>query len=203
MLLIRHAESVGNAEARLQGQEDYLLTECGLAQAQRLAQRLAQRERPVAIYASPLRRTTRTAEPAAAALGLPICPLPGVAEYDFGAVSGLTWREIGERYPDLLAAVRARTPEYPCYPGEEGRREFQGRVCRTLWGIAAQFAENESVAVFTHGGPIVVFCLSVLGLPYRRPAPFAVHNASITTVEIVGHGGTLLSSNDACHLVQD
>jgi broad specificity phosphatase PhoE len=201
-LLIRHAESVGNAESRLQGQEDFPLTERGVKQARLLADRLAACDPPSAIYASPLSRTRLTAAPLAAALGLPVCPLPGVMEYDFGTVSGLTWREIGERYPELIAAVRARTPKYPCYPGEEGRASFRQRVCGSLWDLAARFEDEERVAVFTHGGPIVVFCLSVLDLPYQRPAPFAVHNASITQIEVRDGSGTLLSTNDICHLTR-
>jgi len=56
------------------------------------------------------------------------------------------------------------------------------------------------VAVVTHGGPITVFCFTAIGLQYRRPAPFAIHNASITTLDIRDGRGTLVSLNDTCHL---
>ncbi|MGD9891240.1 MAG: phosphoglycerate mutase family protein, partial [Dehalococcoidia bacterium] len=38
LVLIRHAESEGNAEGRFQGHRDYPLTSRGLAQARRLAE---------------------------------------------------------------------------------------------------------------------------------------------------------------------
>lgn len=143
-----------------------------------------------------------TASATAAALSLPVHPLPGVMEYDFGLCSGLTWKEIGDRFPTLVRELRNGRPEYPAYPGEEGREQFQERVCASLWQITHDLAGDRTVAVFTHGGPIVVFCLSVLGLPYRRPAPFAVGNASITTVEVGESRSALLSTNESCHLLE-
>jgi broad specificity phosphatase PhoE len=202
LLLIRHAESVGNAERRLQGQGDFKLSERGVEQAGRLAKRLAAQGRLMGLYASPLLRTRQTAAIVGRATGLPVEFIDDLREYDFGEVSGLTWTEIGERYPDLLAAVRSRTPEYPVYPGEEGRAAFRTRVCQAVWGLCARCADGETIGVVTHAGPIVVSCLEVLGLPYRRPAAFAVDNCSITTIEMTAERTALVSVNDTCHLEQ-
>lgn len=198
LLLIRHAESVGNAESRLQGHSDFPLSEKGLGQAALLARRL-QGERIAALYTSPLGRARQTAERIAAATGLAIEPLPSVREYDFGEVSGLSWAEIRERYPELVAIQRQRNAAYPPWPGEEGREAFRERVCSTLWGLEERH-RDQAVAVVSHGGPILVFCLSVLGLPYRRPMPFACDNASITTIQVRDGKGVLLTVNDTCHL---
>ena len=69
VLLIRHGETVWNAEGRVQGAADSALTEHGVQQAQTTGRRLAkmsqlQRE----IYTSPLPRARRTAELIAAEL---------------------------------------------------------------------------------------------------------------------------------------
>ncbi|MFN8559913.1 MAG: histidine phosphatase family protein, partial [Dehalococcoidia bacterium] len=191
LLLIRHAESVGNAESRLQGQEDYPLSERGLAQAALLARRL-QAEPPHALYASPLLRAHRTAEIVADAINQPVRPLPAVIEYHFGEVSGLTWAEIRQRYPDLVARQRQRTAEYPAWPGEEGREVFRDRVCAALWELEERH-KDETVAVVAHAGPVLVFCLSVLDMPYKRPMPFACDNASVTSVLVRDGRGTILS----------
>lgn len=69
--LVRHCESVGNAEARLQGHVDYPLSGRGRAQAVALAQRL--RSESIAfdhVIASPLLRAQETARIIAAALGI-------------------------------------------------------------------------------------------------------------------------------------
>ena len=198
LLLIRHAESVGNAERRLQGQVDYPLSDTGVAQAALLARRLAASP-PDALYASPISRARHTAEVVAEATGLTIRPLPAVAEYDFGQVSGLSWTEIRERHPELADQQRARTTAYPQWPGEEGREVFRSRVCDALWTLEVAHGE-ETVVVVTHAGPVLVFCLDVLGLPYQRPMPFACDNASITTIQVRDGKGVLLTVNDTCHL---
>ncbi|MFQ5879528.1 MAG: histidine phosphatase family protein, partial [Dehalococcoidia bacterium] len=83
LILVRHGESVGNAERRLQGQGDFPLTELGREQSRRLGRYLA-REGVNAVYGSTIRRAWETAEAVGEALGLAPQPLPGVEEYDFG-----------------------------------------------------------------------------------------------------------------------
>ena len=203
-LLIRHAESEGNREWRLQGQREYPMTDRGRCQAQALARRLAGRQ-VAAVYSSPLRRAWDTAGAMAEALGLTVQALPAVQEYDFGELSGLTWREIHERAPAVAAAVVSRGAEYPSYPGEEGREAFRQRVCGALWDLRERH-HGETIAVVTHAGAIAVFLMDVLDRPYRRPIPFVVENGSITVVETLGQRwpgappAVLVSLNDVCHL---
>jgi broad specificity phosphatase PhoE len=204
-LLIRHGESEGNREWRLQGQREYPMTDRGRCQSEALARRLARR--PIAaIYSSPLRRAWDTATAIATALGLEVQTLPAVQEYDFGELSGLTWGEIHERAPAVTAAVVSRSPEYPHYPGEEGREAFRQRVCGALWELRERH-HGETVAVVTHAGAVIAFLMDVLGRPYRRPIPFVVENGSITVVETLPEkswpgapAAVLVSLNDVCHL---
>jgi broad specificity phosphatase PhoE len=203
-LFIRHGESEGNREWRLQGQREYPMTERGRCQAESLARRLA-RSQVAAVYSSPLRRAWETAATIAEALGLTAEALPAVQEYDFGELSGLTWWEIRERAPAVAAAVVSHSAEYPLYPGEEGREAFRQRVCGGLWDLREQH-KGETVAVVTHAGAIAAFLMDVLGRPYRRPIPFVVENGSITVVETLEQRwpgappAVLVSLNDVCHL---
>jgi probable phosphoglycerate mutase len=198
LLLIRHAESEGNAEGRFQGHRDYPLSARGVEQALRLARRLLDR-RLDHIYASPLLRANHTAQIVAEAKGMTVTPLPGVIEYDFGDLSGLNWAEIEARHPELAAAQRSRGRSYVPWPGEEGRDAFRERVCRALWALETDHAA-ETIAVFAHGGSIAVFCQSVLGLSHEHRPPFAVENTAIFEVEVRNGTGTLWTTNDACHL---
>src|SRR3989304_8489878 len=118
LLLLRHGESIGNAEWRLQGQLDYPLSPQGAAQARRLAEALRVYA-PQALYASPVRRALETAQVVGEALGLELQIAPGVAEYDFGELAGLTREEILERAPEL-EGLRDRQGRFPPMPGEEG-----------------------------------------------------------------------------------
>jgi broad specificity phosphatase PhoE len=208
LLLVRHAESQGNAERRLQGRREFPLTERGVEQAQALASRLA--TTPVAaIYASPISRSLHTAEVIGGKTGLEVILESRVQEYDFGEVlSGLTWQEIREKQPELATALTTNKSEFPSYPGEEGRVAFRDRVCAALREIASTHRQDEAVVVATHAGPIIVFVLETLGRAYSRPIPLTIDNASITTVE-VNHKSArgvpeavVTGLNDTCHLLR-
>jgi broad specificity phosphatase PhoE len=206
LLLIRHGESEGNTELRLQGQGEYPLTERGREQSRLLAERL-RRLSLAGLYSSPIRRARLTADAVAEAAGLEVTELPGVQEYDFGELSGMTYRELVEKHPEIVEQYRSG-PDYPSFPGAEDREAFRRRVCEALWGVVERHA-GTSAAVVAHAGPIAVFCLEVLGLPYRRPLPLRVYNGSITVVEVRDGPpdgrdprprATLVTLNDTCHL---
>ena len=206
LLLIRHAESQGNLEHRLQGRREFPLTAKGTQQAEALASRLAS-EPLTTIFSSPIGRALQTAEIIAAKAGLNVTIEPGIQEYDFGeAVSGLTWGEMRQRNPEIIEAFRKDDSQFPRYPGEEGRAVFQERVRTTYRGILARNNGDSSVAVVTHAGPITVLLLDALSRPYSRPIPFVLDNASITTIEINNGASRHLPPmavtgiNDVCHV---
>jgi broad specificity phosphatase PhoE len=63
LLFIRHAQSVGNQQKRMQGQGEFELSEEGKHQAEKLAHRLfTEGWRPSYVYTSPLKRTVQTTE---------------------------------------------------------------------------------------------------------------------------------------------
>src|SRR5574341_80633 len=206
LLLVRHAESQGNFERRLQGRKEFPLTSRGIEQAQALSRKV-QRLAVAAIYASPISRAMNTAEIIAAGTGLSIVVEPRLQEYDFGeTLSGLTWQEIKETRPDVVAALLGDDSEFPRYPGEEGRAAFSERVHEALGEIAAKHGRDESVLVVTHAGPIVAFLMEALSRKYSRPIPFTIDNASLTTIEVSGNAvpgqpeGVVTGINDTCHL---
>ncbi len=204
LLLIRHAESVGNRERRLQGRTESPLTTRGRRQAEELATALSQQ--PVAAaYSSPIKRALETAKAIASRLSLTVETEPALQEYDFGEMSGLTWPDIRERRPQLIEQLLSGSAAFPHYPGEEGREPFRQRVCGALWGIAERHGGEESVVLVTHAGPIAVFLMDLLQRGYHRPIPFTLDNASVTTVEVVEPQpfrprAVLVELNDTCHL---
>lgn len=206
LLLIRHAESTGNRQWRLQGRADFPLTKRGRRQAEELAAALS-RLPVTAVSSSPIKRALQTAEAVASPLGLSVEVEPALQEYDFGELSGLTWPEIRERRPQLIEQLLSDSADFPHYPGEEGREAFRERVCGALWAIADRHAGEKAVAVATHAGPIAVFLLDVLQRGYQRPIPFTLDNASVTTVEIAEPQpfrprAILVGLNDTCHLTE-
>jgi broad specificity phosphatase PhoE len=63
LLFIRHAQSVGNQEKRMQGHGEFELSDVGQQQAEKLAQRLlAEAWWPSHVYSSPLKRAAQTTQ---------------------------------------------------------------------------------------------------------------------------------------------
>ncbi len=63
LLFIRHAQSTGNQEKRMQGHGEFELSDVGRQQADKLAQRLlAEAWFPSQVYSSPLKRAAQTTE---------------------------------------------------------------------------------------------------------------------------------------------
>jgi broad specificity phosphatase PhoE len=63
LLFIRHAQSTGNQQRRMQGHGDFELSPEGRGQAERLARRLlAESWQPSCVYSSPLKRAAQTTE---------------------------------------------------------------------------------------------------------------------------------------------
>jgi probable phosphoglycerate mutase len=202
LILVRHGESVGNFENRLQGQEDYDLTDLGKRQAELTAARL-HAEGTHLVYTSPLLRAASTAITIGARLGREAVLLPGVKEYDSGEMSGSTYAEVRERFAANPEMANLR-PQERVYPGEEGRDNFFNRVTEAVWGVIDSHP-GETIAIVSHGGPIALFCQTVLGLPYRRPMPFAIDNCSLHYIDVAdagirAHRAVLTRLNDTCHL---
>ncbi len=131
--LLRHGETVWNAERRVQGHRDSPLTLKGIDQMQALAGLLGELiEDPSAytIVASPLARTWQSAVIVAETLGLEPRAVrlePRLKERHFGAWEGLTWSEIKESFADDLARRRADKWNFTV-PGGESYAGVAARV---------------------------------------------------------------------------
>lgn len=99
LTFVRHGESVGNAENRLQGMADYPLSDAGRAQARKLADRW--KKQGVVfdhIISSTLSRAMETAQILAG--GQAVEPGPLWVERDMGERTGMTIEEIRTRYEE-------------------------------------------------------------------------------------------------------
>jgi broad specificity phosphatase PhoE len=143
ILLVRHGETDWNLERRVQGHSDTPLNDTGRAQALALAETLEGEEFD-AVYASDLARAFDTAQVVAERRGLPVTPVPGLRERNFGTWEGLTDTEIFERFP---------AAKIGSWGDAETQDEMRERVLGALREIAAAHP-NGRVLVVTHGGPV-------------------------------------------------
>jgi 2,3-bisphosphoglycerate-dependent phosphoglycerate mutase len=183
LYLIRHGESVYNAEGRLQGHSDVPLSELGRRQGQAVAECLA--GRPIeALYSSPLPRAYQTAEILAARLHLPILTDDRLKEINVGIFQGRLRRELDQMYPAEMARWVTEDPDY-VLPGGESRRQVIERGRAAFQDIAQ--TERRCVAVVSHGRLLMLTLKSLLGLPSKEP-PFSLQNGSITTLNYTASG---------------
>ena len=175
-LLIRHAlcDPVGKSIAgRTPGVH---LNDDGRRQATVLAGRLG--GLPVAaIRSSPLERATETAQPLAAALGLPVVQDTGLTEVDFGEWTGRTlpeldslpeWRDFNER--------RSSTE----IPGGETMAEVVSRSLATLEQVRrTPDLTGRLVALVSHGDVLRILVAHCIGMD-----PNVIHRIEIAPASV-------------------
>jgi broad specificity phosphatase PhoE len=172
IFLIRHGETLGNASRIVQRPESPLSPR-GLAQAERLARRLAQ-QGIARVVSSDLARAATTAESIRRATGAPLSYEPLLHERNFGDLRGTPYAEL---------AVDMFAPDY-APPNGEAWPVFHRRVDRA-WARVQALAEatDGHLAVVTHG----LVCRSLadrhLILPDGETVPLRWENTSLTIVD--------------------
>lgn len=197
--VVRHGETVWNAERRIQGFKDSELTEMGLAQAYALADRF-EREPIDAVFASDLERAHRTARVIASRCGMKVNLHPGLRERNLGIFQGHTFDEIDALYPNELRLYREGGPDYGM-PEGESMRESVIRSVAALEEIAELHPE-ENILVVTHGGILKgLFCHAV-GLQCNVPRHFKIFNAAVNVFSFNSRGWLLETWGDISHLTR-
>lgn len=204
LYLIRHGEAWSNVQPILAGMRgDKGLTPRGVAQAERLRNRLAHGElRADVLIASTLPRARQTAEVIQPAIGLPIIFDDEVHELRVGEADGMTNQEAWEIFgqPDFDAS-----PLRPLAPGGESWGDFALRVARALTRITTEHA-GKTIVVVCHGGVIDCSFIHFFQMPSLNvpPTDFHTRNTSLTHWEQISRRGRsfwrLNSYNDAAHL---
>ena len=192
---IRHGESAFNAQGRIQGHLNVPLSELGRRQATALAE-ASKGWQAEALFCSPLQRARETAEPIAAALGLPIREEPQLIEIGVGIFQGHSRDELDHVFPTEYARWRSGDPDF-AVPGGESRRALMVRGRAALESIAR--CGHGRVIVVSHGAILAAAFKSLLEIPAARH-PFPLENAAVSRLEIEGPTVRLLSLNDVGHL---
>lgn len=157
-MLLRHGQTIWNAEHRFQGQTDIPLDETGEAQAER-AGRLLAALRPDLIVSSDLRRAAATAAPLGRLTGLAVSLDKDLRERSGGDWEGLTDTEIAERWPAERATWNP--------PNGEATVAVAERVHGALRRTASRLTHNDGglAVVVSHGAALRLGMARLLGLP--------------------------------------
>ena len=189
LLIVRHGETALNA-ARVLQPADTPLSARGIAQAEALAQRLAER-RIALILSSDLPRALRTAQAISARNGTMVQVTSLLRERNFGDLRGQPY--------DTLPSDPLRMRDAP--PNGESADEFEARVAQAFAEIVRRGAGlADDLVVVTHGLVIGAMLARHVDLASAGELPGHLGNTSLSVIgSIAPHRADLL--NCTAHLL--
>lgn len=201
VLLVRHGTTPTTGKV-LPGRAPGLhLSEQGQAQAAAVAERIAvlttkEHRGPVAVYASPLERTSETARPIARALGLRVRSDRGLLECDFGDWTGKKLADLAKK-PEWTTVQR--NPSGFRFPSGESFLEMQVRMTSALARLVALHPGQTVIAV-SHADPIKAVVAQAAGTPLDLFQRLTVAPCSVSAIAYTGGGPVVLTVNSTASL---
>jgi len=194
--LVRHAESVWNAERKVQGTcPGILLSELGREQARLLGNRLKAIEAE-AIYCSDAERAVETVR-LALGNGRKITLMQELRELSLGEWEGKSIADLWKEEPSMIDRWY-REPTKVKVKGAEDISSFRDRIVRTIESIS-KASNGGNIIIVTHGGVICAYLTHILGMNLDDLWSFSLPNASVTTI-IIDFKPRLRSFGDTAHL---
>ncbi|QPG26645.1 2,3-diphosphoglycerate-dependent phosphoglycerate mutase GpmB [Pantoea sp. SM3640] len=200
--LVRHGETVWNAERRIQGQSDSPLTEKGEQQAYQVGERVKHLG-ITHVIASDLGRTHRTAEIIADACGCTVTLDPRLRELNMGVLEkrpldGLTAEEEQWRATLVNGTEGGRIPE------GESMTEMATRMHAAL-NACLELPAGSRPLLVSHGMALGSLVSTILGLPAYAERRLRLRNCSISRVDYqqsawLAEGWIVETAGDISHL---
>lgn len=177
LYLMRHGQTLWNAEGRLQGRLDSPLTDRGRMQAASQAAIL----RDVGhrhLFSSPQGRAQQTAEIVFG--GRPFCTDPRLAEIDIGGFTGRLMSELHAEHPHLFPDA-TRLDWYDSAPDGEGLRGLMARCQSFLDDLSGP------ALIVTHGITLRMLRLIAMRASMHRLAELPVRQGAVHVVSRARH----------------
>jgi probable phosphoglycerate mutase len=200
LILCRHGESEGNRDRRFGGHGATPLTARGHAQGLAAGRSLV-RAGVDLLYCSDLPRAEETAAAIGRITGLQAIATPELRERSVGDLTGLTFQEAQERFPEAYAMLLRREPE-ACPPGGESVLQCRERAVRFLDRVIAEHA-GARIAFVSHYVTVYQLILHILGAKTEGSARvfFQIDNCSLHRFELLQDNvWKVVGLNDISHL---
>ncbi len=162
IIIVRHGESLGNAQGRLLGHTDLDLSPLGFKQARVTAEHLKDEKIDI-IYSSDLKRAYNTALEHAKLRNLPVVTDIDLREVYHGDWEGKTVSEVVEKYGDMLEREILGNFVGVSIPGGESFEAAGERFFNAVQRIAEENA-GKTVLIGAHGAIIRVFWVMISGI---------------------------------------
>jgi len=191
ILMVRHGRTPTTGKVLPGRAKGLHLSDEGVAEAKRVAERLAEMKKVAAIYASPLERTRETAAPIAKALGLDVVTHKGLLECDFGGWTGASLASLMKK-KEWTTVQRA--PSTFRFPNGESFTEMQTRMVSTLDEIRRAHPGKVVVCV-SHADPIKAALAHAMGTHLDLFQRIVVSTCSVSAVAYAETGPVVLTVN--------
>lgn len=188
LYLVRHGETEWNVLHRIQGQLDSNLTENGVLESQKQAEKLKDIVFD-AIFSSDLSRAAETAEILKLNRQLAVATNKALRERTFGKYDGSLGEDYTKAIRHLLDEYEKLTEEerwkFKFDEGYESDEELVSRFITALREIAVGYA-NKTVLVVTHGGNLRTFLTHMGFAAHGELTPGTFKNAGYVKVRCDG-----------------
>lgn len=197
LLLIRHAESIGNTQRRMEGQQSTPLSSLGQQQAQHLSQALIEsslsaaqqvlapnplrvaKTLPTHVYSSPLLRATQTATALEQTLQKNSHPISiqqavELREMHPGIFQGLTWAEAIALYPDLCDRLMTSL-EWQPVPQAESPSEARARAQAWVDQLLKNHTPGDTIWAVSHAGLMLHIIAVIMGMRSHLESHHSTH----------------------------
>jgi probable phosphoglycerate mutase len=191
ILMVRHGRTPTTGKVLPGRAKGLHLSDDGIAEAKRVAERIAEMKKVAAIYASPLERTRETAAPIAKALGLNVVTHKGLLECDFGGWTGASLSSLMKK-KEWTTVQRA--PSSFRFPNGESFTEMQTRMVSTLDEIRRAHPGKVVVCV-SHADPIKAALAHAMGTHLDLFQRIVVSTCSVSAVAYADTGPVVLTVN--------
>lgn len=200
--LVRHGETLWNAQRRIQGQSDSPLTDKGEYQARQVAVRVSSLG-ITHVIASDLGRTMRTAEIIATACGCPLLSDARLRELNMGIleqreVDSLSKQEERWRCQLIDGTPNGRIPQ------GESLQELSDRMLAML-DACRDLPTGSRPLLVSHGIALGCLISTILGLPAYAERRLRLRNCSLSRLDYqqsqwLASGWVLETAGDTAHL---
>lgn len=190
LVLVRHVETYGNVEHRLNGHTESDYTLRGEAMKEILVNELVVLNEKLSfdkIYASPTTRAFKIAQAVGNSTGMEIQVDHRLREFNFGIFEGKTREECIDIFEAEWDQWMANYIDYPV-PEGQSQREYHDLCAEFL----TELDEDETILIVAHGGTIHGMLTNMLNLPLDCKWHFDIKLGSITIIDY-NHGFGMLS----------
>jgi len=178
VLLVRHGTTPTTGKVLPGRARGLHLAASGKAQAQRVAERIAELGSIAAIYSSPLERARETAAPIARITRKAVRVERGLIECDFGAWTGQSLRRLMKK-PEWSTVQRA--PSMFRFPQGESFVEMQNRMVGAVDRIRRRHP-GKTVVCVSHADTIKATVAHATGTPLDLFQRIVISTCSVTAI---------------------